>query len=95
MNPLGLECALRFRDTLERLPVLVSTLLTPTVCVFRVSGQRAPLSHPVHGIPPGLAQVLSVPETIRFSHATVGKLSPDLRSVSHLRSSMNPGQQTR
>ena len=95
MNPSGLECALCFRDTLERLPVLVSTLLTPTVCVLRVSEQWEALSHPVHGIPPGLAQVLSVPETIRFSDATVGKLNPDLRSVSHLRSSMNLGQQTR
>ena len=64
VNPSGLERALCFRDTLESLPVSVSTLLTPIVCVLCVSEQRAPLTHPVHGLPPCLPQVPSVPETI-------------------------------
>ena len=64
MNPPGLERALCFRDTLESLPVSVSTLVAPTVCVLCVSEQWAPLTHPVHGLPTGLLQVPSVARTI-------------------------------
>ena len=46
VNPSGRERALCFRDTLEGLPVLVSILLTPTICVLCVPEQWAPLTRP-------------------------------------------------
>ena len=85
MNTWGLECALCFRGPLERLPVLVLTILTPTVCVLRVSEQWEALSHPVHGIPPCLAEVLSVPETTCCSDVTVRGISTQVFALPVIR----------
>ena len=96
MNPPGLERALCFRDTLESLPVSVSTLLTPAVCVFCVSEQQAPLAHPAHGLTTLSPTGVKRPQDhVQLRCRGEGELGIDLRSVSHLRRSMNLGQQAR
>lgn len=96
MNPSGLECALCFRDTLESLPVSVSTLLTPAVCVLCVSEQQAPLAHPAHGLTTLSPTGVKRPQDhVQLRFGGEGELSIDLHSVSHLRRSMNLGQQAR